>query len=92
VTALYAADGASPVRLPGRLRRQREEGRDDARVASGIGSTLVGLGGVVWLGLNFFRVRNPFEEMTVWEAVLAASLAMPLLVHLLAPLVAPWRR
>lgn len=39
------------------------------------------LGGVVWIGLNLFRVRNPHIHMTCWVAVLGASLAMPLLMH-----------
>ena len=36
------------------------------------------LGGVVWFGLNLFRVRNPHVHMTAWVVVLLASLAMPL--------------
>jgi beta-lactamase regulating signal transducer with metallopeptidase domain len=39
------------------------------------------LGGVVWIGLNLLRVRNPHLHMTAWIVVLAASLAMPLLMH-----------
>ena len=39
------------------------------------------LGGVVWIGLNLLRVRNPQLHMTSWIVVLAASLAMPLLMH-----------
>jgi beta-lactamase regulating signal transducer with metallopeptidase domain len=39
------------------------------------------LGGVVWIGLNLLRVRNPHVQMTTWIVVLAASLAMPLLMH-----------
>src|SRR5262249_34433371 len=39
------------------------------------------LGGVVWLGLNLFRVRNPHVHMASWIVVLVASLAMPLLMH-----------
>jgi hypothetical protein len=39
------------------------------------------LGGVVWIGLNLLRVRNPHVHMTSWIVVLAASLAMPLLMH-----------
>jgi len=39
------------------------------------------LGGVVWLVLNLFRVRNPHVQMASWIVVLAASLAMPLLMH-----------
>ena len=39
------------------------------------------LGGVVWIGLNLFRVRNPHLHMTAWAMVLAASLSMPLLMH-----------
>ena len=34
------------------------------------------LGGVVWIGLNLLRVRNPHLHMTSWIVVLAASLAM----------------
>jgi beta-lactamase regulating signal transducer with metallopeptidase domain len=43
------------------------------------------LGVAVWLGLKFLRVRNPHCEMTAWRLVLAASLAMPLLMQVLAP-------
>jgi len=32
------------------------------------------LGGVVWIGLNLFRVRNPHMHMTSWAMVLLASL------------------
>jgi hypothetical protein len=39
------------------------------------------LGGVVWIGLNLFRIRNPHLHMTAWAMVLAASLSMPLLMH-----------
>jgi len=39
------------------------------------------LGGVVWVGLNLLRVRNPHVQMTSWVIVLVASLAMPLLMH-----------
>jgi hypothetical protein len=39
------------------------------------------LGGVVWIGLNLLRVRNPHVHMTSWIVVLAASLAMPLLMR-----------
>ena len=39
------------------------------------------LGGVVWAGLNLFRVRNPHMHMTSWAMVLLASLSMPLLMH-----------
>jgi len=39
------------------------------------------LGSVVWIGLSFLRVRNPHVHMTSWIMVLAASLAMPLLMH-----------
>ena len=39
------------------------------------------LGGVVWLGLNLLRVRNPNVHMTAWVMVLLASLSMPLLMH-----------
>ena len=39
------------------------------------------LGGIVWIGLNFLRVRNPHVHMTSWLIVLAASLSMPFLMH-----------
>lgn len=39
------------------------------------------LGGVVWFGLNLFRVRNPRVHMTAWVVVLLASLAMPFVMH-----------
>lgn len=39
------------------------------------------LGGVVWFGLNVFRVRNPHVHMTAWVVVLLASLAMPFVMH-----------
>ena len=39
------------------------------------------LGGVVWIGLNLFRVRNPYVHMTAWTVVLLASLAMPFVMH-----------
>jgi hypothetical protein len=39
------------------------------------------LGGVVWVGLNLLRVRNPHVHMTSWILVLVASLSMPLLMH-----------
>ncbi|MBR1088372.1 antirepressor regulating drug resistance protein [Bradyrhizobium manausense] len=39
------------------------------------------LGGVVWIGLYLFRVRNPHVHMTAWLVVLAASLAMPFVMH-----------
>ncbi|UPJ43852.1 DUF3471 domain-containing protein [Bradyrhizobium sp. 40] len=39
------------------------------------------LGGVVWFGLNLFRVRNPHAHMTAWVVVLLASLAMPVVMH-----------
>ena len=39
------------------------------------------LGGVVWVGLNLLRVRNPYVHMTCWVMVLVASLSMPLLMH-----------
>ena len=39
------------------------------------------LGGVVWVGLNLMRVRNPHVHMTCWAMVLVASLSMPLLMH-----------
>src|SRR5215208_4963733 len=39
------------------------------------------LGGVVWAGLNLFRVQNPHMHMTSWAMVLLASLSMPLLMH-----------
>src|SRR6476659_4105668 len=39
------------------------------------------LGGVVWIGLNLLRVRNPHVHMTCWLMVLVASLSMPLLMR-----------
>jgi beta-lactamase regulating signal transducer with metallopeptidase domain len=39
------------------------------------------LGAAVWVGLQLFRVRNPYLHMTSWILVLLASLAMPLLMH-----------
>lgn len=39
------------------------------------------LGGVVWIGLILFRVRNPYVHMTAWVVVLLASLAMPFVMH-----------
>ncbi|WP_426614289.1 M56 family metallopeptidase [Bradyrhizobium sp. McL0616] len=39
------------------------------------------LGGVVWFGLNLFRVRNPHVHMTAWIVVLLASMAMPFVMH-----------
>ena len=39
------------------------------------------LGGIVWIGLNLLRVRNPHVHMTSWAMVLLASLWMPLLMH-----------
>lgn len=39
------------------------------------------LGGVVWIGLILFRVRNPHIHMTAWLVVLMASLAMPFVMH-----------
>ena len=39
------------------------------------------LGGVVWIGLNLLRLRNPHVHMTAWAMVLLASLSMPLLMH-----------
>ncbi|TYO65346.1 antirepressor regulating drug resistance protein [Bradyrhizobium hipponense] len=39
------------------------------------------LGGVVWFGLNLFRVRNPHVHMTAWVIVLLVSLAMPFVMH-----------
>ena len=39
------------------------------------------LGGIVWMGLNLLRVRNPHVHMTSWAMVLLASLSMPLLMH-----------
>jgi len=39
------------------------------------------LGGLVWVGLNLLRVRNPHVHMTSWVVVLATSLVMPLLMH-----------
>ena len=39
------------------------------------------LGSLVWLGLKLCRVRNPQAQMTAWLIVLAASLAMPFVMH-----------
>ena len=39
------------------------------------------LGGVVWIGLILFRVRNQHVHMTAWVVVLLASLAMPFVMH-----------
>jgi beta-lactamase regulating signal transducer with metallopeptidase domain len=39
------------------------------------------LGGIVWVGLNLLRMRNPHVHMTCWAMVLVASLSMPLLMH-----------
>lgn len=39
------------------------------------------LGGVVWMGLNLVRIRNPHVDMTCGTMVLVASLSMPLLMH-----------
>jgi hypothetical protein len=39
------------------------------------------LGSLVWFGLKLCRVRDPQAQMTAWLIVLAASLAMPLLMH-----------
>jgi hypothetical protein len=39
------------------------------------------LGGIVWIGLNLLRVKNPHVQMTAWAMVLVASLSMPLLMH-----------
>jgi hypothetical protein len=39
------------------------------------------LGGIVWIGLNLLRVRNPHVHMTSWAMLLVASLSMPLLMH-----------
>ena len=39
------------------------------------------LGGIVWIGLNLLRVRNPHLHMTSWLIVLLASLSMPLLMQ-----------
>ena len=39
------------------------------------------LGGIVWVGLNLLRVRNPHVHMTCWAMVLVASLSMPVLMH-----------
>lgn len=39
------------------------------------------LGSAVWVGLNLLRVRNLHVHMICWVTVLAASLAMPLLMH-----------
>jgi hypothetical protein len=39
------------------------------------------VGGIVWVGLNLLRVRNPHVHMTSWAMVLVASLSMPLLMR-----------
>jgi hypothetical protein len=39
------------------------------------------LGGVVWMGLNLVRIKNPHVHMTCGAMVLVASLSMPLLMH-----------
>lgn len=39
------------------------------------------LGGIVWIGLNLVRVRNPHVHMTSWLIVLVASLSMPFLMQ-----------
>src|ERR1700712_1285585 len=39
------------------------------------------IGGIVWVGLNLLRVRNPHVHMTSWAVVLVASLSMPLLMR-----------
>jgi beta-lactamase regulating signal transducer with metallopeptidase domain len=39
------------------------------------------LGGVVWIGLNLLRIKNPHVHMISGAMVLAASLSMPLLMH-----------
>jgi hypothetical protein len=39
------------------------------------------LGGVVWIGLNLLRIKNPHVHMISDAMVLAASLSMPLLMH-----------
>jgi beta-lactamase regulating signal transducer with metallopeptidase domain len=39
------------------------------------------LGGAVWLSLRLLRVQHPQARMTAWTVVLAASLAMPVLMH-----------
>ncbi|HXW23752.1 MAG TPA: M56 family metallopeptidase [Xanthobacteraceae bacterium] len=46
------------------------------------------LGGVVWAGLKFLRVRNPHVQMTAWTLVLMASLAMPGLMRLVTVTIA----
>jgi beta-lactamase regulating signal transducer with metallopeptidase domain len=39
------------------------------------------LGGVVWIGLNLLRIKNPHVHMISGAVVLVASLSMPLLMH-----------
>ena len=63
--------------------KRQGEGREEIMLAilaeSALRSLL--LGGVVWIGLNLLRVRNPHVHMTCWAMVLVASLSMPLLMH-----------
>ena len=66
-----------------RLDQVRGEAREEMMLAilaeSALRSLL--LGGIVWIGLNLLRVRNPHVHMTSWLIVLAASLSMPFLMH-----------
>ncbi|MHB1204134.1 MAG: GIN domain-containing protein [Rhodospirillaceae bacterium] len=41
----------------------------------------LGIGAIVWLACKLWRTANPRAELTAWTAVLAASLAMPLLMQ-----------
>jgi beta-lactamase regulating signal transducer with metallopeptidase domain len=41
----------------------------------------LGLGVLVWFAFKLWRTSNPRAELTAWTAVLAASLAMPLLMQ-----------
>jgi beta-lactamase regulating signal transducer with metallopeptidase domain len=51
-------------------------------VVSGSALRAAALTGLVWLGMKALRVRNPHTRMAAWRAMLAASLAMPLLMQL----------
>jgi len=53
----------------------------------------IALGAAVWLALTLPRIRNPHVRMTVWTAVLIASLAMPVLtpwMKVTLPAASPW--
>ena len=49
------------------------------------------LGGVVWIGLNLLRVRNPHVHMTTWIVVLAYT-QLRLARQLVADRRLPWER